>query len=159
MAKRDLTKAETESVVGTDKTAADVAAESTANINKAAEEGSVAQATPTYTPVNGANASGNKVSEAEIKRELKEAQTRLNAKKLKTVSIPKQLAPTIGEVLPACINGVCIKVPVDGEEYEVPEPYVEIIRNSPKTINSGDVRATLKAGANDGADALVAKRK
>ena len=39
MAKRDLSKAETESVVGTDKTAEDVAAESTANINKAAEEG------------------------------------------------------------------------------------------------------------------------
>ena len=159
MAKRDLSKAETESVVGTDKTAADVASESTANVNQAATEGAVVQTSPTYTPINGANTAGNRVSEAEIKHELKEAQRKLSSKKLKSVSIPKQLAATIGDVLPACINGVCIKVPVDGEEYEVPEPYVEIIRNSLKTINSGDVRATLKAGANDGADALVAKRK
>lgn len=116
----------------------------------------VVETTPTYTPINGANAPsekidhlGNKVSEAEIKSELDKAAKALKAKNKKAVSIPKQLATVLGDVLPACINGVCIKVPVDGEEYEVPEPYVALIRESLKTINSGDVRRTLKTGADD----------
>lgn len=145
----DLDKAETQSVVGTDKTAADVAVDSTAEINKAAEAGAVAQATPTYTPVNGANASGSKISEAEMKRDVERAAKALGSAKKKSISIPKQLAPMVGETMFSCINGACIRVPVDGETYEIPEPYHELITNSLKTINSGDVRATLPAGAND----------
>lgn len=105
-------------------------------------------ATAKQPEINKAN-QHSYVNESEIKRELEEAKAKIQSKKLKAISIPKQLASTIGDVLPACINGVCIKVPVDGEEYEVPEPYVAIIRNSLKTINSGDVRANLKSGAND----------
>lgn len=145
----DLDKAETQSVVGTDKTAADVAVESTAEVNKAAEAGAVAQATPTYTPVNGANAAGNKISEAEMKRDVEAAAKALGKAKKKSISIPKQMAPVVGDTLISCINGACIRVPVDGEEYEIPEPYYNVIKDSLKTINSGDVRGTLKAGAND----------
>lgn len=147
--KFDLDKAETESVVGTDKTAADVAVESTAEVNKAAEAGAVAQATPTYTPVNGANAAGNKISEAEMKRDVEQAAKALGKAKKKSISIPKQLAPMVGDTMISCINGACIRVPVDGESYDIPEPYHALITNSLKTINSGDVRPTLKAGAND----------
>lgn len=154
---RNLDKAETVSV--DEKSKEQVALDSTANINKAAEEGQVVQATPTYTPINTTASInsptmttplGNRVSESEIKSELEAAAKALKAKNKKAVSIPKQLASTLGDTLPACINGVCINVPVDGEEYEIPEPYVELIRNSLKTVNSGDVRRTLSA--NQGAD-------
>lgn len=111
---------------------------------------------PTTTePLVNTTQTGNRLSESDIKRDLEKAKKELGAKKLKTVSIPKQLASVLGDTLPACINGVCVNVPVNGEEYEIPEPYVEQIRNSLKTINSGDVRANLKSGAND--DYLIVK--
>lgn len=93
--------------------------------------------------------SASTVSETEIKNELKRVAALMKKEKKKTVSIPKQLQATLGDTLPACINGVCVNVPVDGEEYEVPAPYAELIRNSLKTINSGDVRATLEQGVNE----------
>lgn len=99
--------------------------------------------------INVANDTGNRPSEAEIKRELKAAAEALKAEKLKSISIPKQMAAMIGDVLPACINGVCIKVPVDGEEHKIPAPFYPIIKESLKTVNSGDVRASLTQGAND----------
>lgn len=107
-------------------------------------------------PIVNTTQTGARLSEADVKRDLEKAQKELGAKKLKTVSIPKQLASVLGDTLPACIQGVCINVPVDGNEYEVPEPYVELIRNSLKTINSGDVRANLANGAND--EFLIVKK-
>jgi hypothetical protein len=135
--------------------------QSTAEINKEAEEGkNVVQVTPTYSTMNVNTTDGlgaSNLSEADIKRDLEKAAKALKAKKLKSVSIPKQLQPTLGPTLPACIQGVCVRVPVDGEEYEIPEPFVEVIRNSLKTINSGDVRATLKAGNRPPEDLLTVK--
>jgi hypothetical protein len=136
--------------------------QTTAEVNKAAEEGKeVVQASPTYTTlnVNKTDTMGNRVSETDIKKELEEAKKKLKAKAVKSVSIPKQLASVLGDTLPACINGVCIRVPVDGEEYDVPAPYVDLIRNSLKTINSGDVRSTLQHGNIDPEGDLLVVRK
>ena len=99
--------------------------------------------------VNKANATGNRPSEAEMKREVEAAAKSLATKKKKGISIPKQMAPIVGDTMISCINGACIRVPVDGEEYQVPEPFYEIIKESLKTVNSGDVRASLTQGAND----------
>jgi hypothetical protein len=91
----------------------------------------------------------NKISEGEMSRDVKRAAAALKAKKKVKISIPKQMAPILGDILISCINGACIRVPVDGEEHEIPEPYKEVIRNSLKTVNSGDVRSSLSQGAND----------
>lgn len=92
----------------------------------------------------------NKISEGEMKRDVDRAAKALQAKKKVSISIPKQLAPTVGDTMIACINGACIRVPVDGEDYDIPEPYAKIIKDSLKTVNSGDVRPLLSQG-NDNA--------
>lgn len=101
--------------------------------------------------INKANESGNKISEAEMKRDVEKAAKILATKAKKSITIPKQLAPVVGETMISCINGACIRVPVDGEEYEIPEPFFHIIKESLKTVNSGDVRSSgiLDVGAND----------
>jgi hypothetical protein len=99
--------------------------------------------------INTTQNMSNRISEGEMKRDVERAAKTLAAKKKKAITIPKQMAPILGDTLVSCINGACIRVPVDGEEYEIPEPYFQVIKESLKTVNSGDVRATLKAGAND----------
>jgi hypothetical protein len=92
----------------------------------------------------------NRISEGEMSRDVERAARALKAKKKVTVNIPKQLAPTVGDIMISCINGACIRVPVDGEDHEIPEPYAKIIKESLKTVNSGDVRPLLSQG-NDNA--------
>lgn len=99
--------------------------------------------------LNKANESGNRPSESEMKAEVEHAAKILGDAPKKTISIPKQMASVLGETLIAGINGAYIRVPVDGEEYEIPEPYHAIIRESLKTVNSEDVRSSLTQGAND----------
>lgn len=107
--------------------------------------------------INGANgANGSRISEAEMKRDVEKAAKELGKMKTKSISIPKQMAPILGETMRAFINGAEIRVPIDGESYDIPEPYYEIIKNSLKTINSGDVRAEMNLGKDVGADALLA---
>lgn len=105
--------------------------------------------------INTANGSGNRISESEMERDAKNAAKVLGKMKTKSVTIPKQMAQYLGETLPACINGACIRVPVDGEAHDVPEPYFEIIKNSLKTINSGDVRDEYNLGKDVNSDALI----
>jgi hypothetical protein len=99
--------------------------------------------------VNKANETSNSISEAQMKADVENAVKVLGDMPKKAISIPKQMASVLGEVLPAGINGAYIRVPVDGEEYEIPEPYHAIIKESLKTINSSDVRNSLTQGAND----------
>lgn len=99
--------------------------------------------------INTANGSGSQITEAEMKKSVETAARVLATKKKKSISIPKQLVSVLGDTMISCINGACIRVPVDGNEYEIPEPFHHIIRESLKTVNSGDVRADLTAGAND----------
>lgn len=107
--------------------------------------------------INKANENNNRPSESEMKADVENAVRVIGAAKKKAITIPKQMASVLGEVLPVGINGAYIRVPVDGEEYEIPEPYYNIIKESLKTINSSDVRESLTQGANDQyLDALVA---
>ena len=100
--------------------------------------------------VNKANeATGNRPSEAEMKADVEHAAKIIGEAKKKSISIPKQMAGVLGETMIAGINGAFIRVPVDGEEYEIPEPYYNIIKESLKTVNSSDVRESLTQGAND----------
>ena len=99
--------------------------------------------------VNKANEESNKISEAEMKAEVEAAVKVLSGAKKKSISIPKQMASVLGETLVAGINGAFIRIPVDGEEYEIPEHYHAIIKESLKTVNSADVRESLTQGAND----------
>lgn len=109
--------------------------------------------------INTANdAGGNKMTEAQMAREEQDVAKILGEMKYVTVSIPKQFIPMLGESLPCFINGAKIVVPVDGEDHEIPEPYLEVIKNSLKYINSGDVRRDYNLGKDVDADALISVR-
>jgi hypothetical protein len=84
-----------------------------------------------------------------MKAEVEHAAKVLGDAPKKSISIPKQMASVLGGTVIAGINGAFIRVPVDGEEYEIPEPYYNIIKESLKTVNSEDVRGSLTQGAND----------
>jgi hypothetical protein len=139
--------------MATNKTAKTVADE---NVEEAVAAGEPVIASPV---INVANGGGKQITEAEVKRELEYAAQQLSGMKKKSISIPKQMAPILGETLPAMINGVQIRVPVDGESYEIPEAYYEIIKESLKTINSGDVRRDLNLGKDLDAEALISPTK
>jgi len=112
-------------------------------------------ATSSTMNINGANgATGNRPSEAEMKRDLEYAKRVLSQQKTKAVSIPKQMAQYTGDTMISCINGACVRVPVDGESYDVPEAYYDIIMNSLKTIHAGDVRDARNLGKDVHSDAL-----
>ena len=98
-------------------------------------------ATTSTMNINGANAAtGNRPSESEMKREVDAAKRHLEQQKTKSVTIPKQMAQYVGDTMISCINGACVRIPVDGKSYDVPEAYHDIIMNSLQTIHGGDVR-------------------
>ena len=114
-------------------------------------------ATTSTMNINGANAANpysNRPTEAEMKRETEYAKMVLETKATKSVSIPKQMSQYVGDTMISCINGACIRVPVDGESYDVPEPYADLITNSLKTIHAGDVRSAYGFGDKADHDAL-----
>jgi hypothetical protein len=128
------------------------------NVEAAVAAGEPVLAAPTMN-INTANGAGSKFTEAEFQNELKEVARVLGEMPTKNISIPKQMAATVGETLPALINGVRIGVPVNGETYEIPEPFYDIIMNSLKVIHSGDVYADLNLGKDLEAEALIAPKK
>jgi hypothetical protein len=141
--------------MATSKTAKAVADE---NVEAAVEAGEAVMAAPVMN-INTANGSSNKISEAEMKQDVERAARLLGSEKTKSISIPKQMAPILGETIRAFINGAEIRVPVDGESYDIPAPYYDVIKDSLKTINSGDVRADRNLGKDVDAEALVSPTK
>ena len=124
----------------------------------AAKKDAVVETAPVMN-INTANGAGSQVTEAEMKRDVENAARVLGEMPTKSISIPKQMAPILGDTVRSFINGAEIRVPVDGESYDIPAPYYEIIKNSLKTINSGDVRADLNLGKDVDAEALVTPTK
>ena len=138
-------------------TGADIDLQTQAEKEAGVEEKELVQVSATHSTINkanGANAYSNRPSEAEMKRELEYAKQVLETKSKKSVSIPKQMAQYIGDTMVSCINGACVRIPVDGESYEVAEPYYDLIMNSLKTIHAGDVRAEYGFGDKVNDDAL-----
>ena len=127
------------------KTGADVQVESKQEAKSVgdAQMVQVAATHSTMHQVNGANGSAGdyfRISEAEMKRDVEKAAAKLGEEAKKSISIPKQMVPYLGETMIACINGACIRVPIDGNSYDIPESYYPIIMDSMKTIHAGDVR-------------------
>lgn len=79
------------------------------------------------------------LSEAKARQEIDKAKQILKNSKMVHVSIPKQLAPSLGSVVNLNINGVPCPVPVNGESYEIPEPYLPILKERLKTTQSADI--------------------
>ena len=124
-------------------TGADIDLQTKAEKEEGVKEENLVQVSATHSTINtanGANPSSNRPPEAEMKRELEYAKQVLETKSKKSVSIPKQMSQYIGDTMISCINGACVRIPVDGESYEVAEPYYDLIMNSLKTIHAGDVR-------------------
>lgn len=92
------------------------------------------------TVVNTVTSMKNYLSDAEYKRDLERAKQILSEEPLEKVSIPKQMATVLGSVVPVGINGVYVKIPVDGEVHEVPRPFAEVLRQSLKVVQAQDVR-------------------
>lgn len=109
-------------------------------------QGDLVQVSAVHSTINKANSAGSTLTEAEMKRDVEAAKRALQAKETKSISIPKQMAPYTGETMVSCINGACIRVPVDGNSYDIPAPYYELIMNSLKTIHAGDVRSEYGFG-------------
>jgi|SRR5690606_19625481 len=95
-------------------------------------------------------ASSKKLTEAEYRRDLERVKRKLQEEKLVKISIPKQLRSVLGATLPVGINGVVMNIPVDGSEYEVPEPMAKIIKDSLKVIQVTDVDASVAGLEHDG---------
>ena len=126
------------------KTGADVVVESKQEVKELPNEDLV-QVAATHSSMNVNKSNGSlgdyfRVSEADMKRDVEKAAATLGEEAKKTISIPKQMIPYLGETMIACINGACIRVPIDGESYDIPESYYPIIMESMKTIHAGDVR-------------------
>jgi len=82
-------------------------------------------------------------TEAEYLQDLEKVKRKLQQEKMVKVSIPKQLRSVLGVSLPVGINGVFMNIPVDGNEYEIPEPMAKIIKESLKVIQVTDVDASV----------------
>ena len=126
------------------KTGADVVVENKQEAKEVGDAGLMqVSATHSTMPVNGANGNQGdyfRVSEADMKRDVEKAANHLGQEATKSISIPKQMIPYLGETMIACINGACIRVPIDGNSYDIPESYHPLIMESMKTIHAGDVR-------------------
>lgn len=92
------------------------------------------------TPINTVSSMKNYLSEAEYKQDLENAKRLLSDEPLEKVMIPKQMANVLGQVIPVMINGVQVRVPVDGETHEIPKPFADVLRQSLKIVQAEDVR-------------------
>lgn len=86
------------------------------------------QVDPTVTP-ESAKAKPNttksiqkaKVSDADLAKEIARAKAAFSGEKTVKVAIPKAFAKDFGPTLFVSVNGAFVNIPVDGQEYEIPE--------------------------------------
>lgn len=101
------------------------------------EAGTTEKVEETVVAPTNTTASINKPKQktnAELAAETKKAQKAFgNAKKVK-VSIPSVLAGQLGSTQFIGVNGVHVNVPVDGEDYEIPEPHAQVLKEMLKNL-------------------------
>jgi predicted secreted protein len=68
-------------------------------------------------------------AEKDLQKQVEQAAATLKAEKLVKVSIPKSFEKFVGPTVPFGINGVMIVLPVDGQDYEVPAPYKQLVKD------------------------------
>lgn len=88
----------------------------------------------TTKTVNNSN-----LSEVKAAREIEKAKRILKGHKKVPVMIPKQLADSLGSVVNLSINGVPCPVPVDGKTYEIPEPFLLVLKERMQTTQAADI--------------------
>lgn len=87
------------------------------------------------TNVNSTKAmTGRKKSSAELNAEVATAQKAFSGEKKVKVSVPKVLQPQLGNNLFIGVNGVSVNIPVDGEEYEIPETLAKHVKDYLKNL-------------------------
>lgn len=77
---------------------------------------------------------GRKKSSAELNAEIAAAQAKFKGEKKVKVSIPKVLGAQLSKTLFVGVNGVAVNVPVDGEEYELPETLANHVKQYLKEL-------------------------
>lgn len=77
---------------------------------------------------------GGVKTNAELANETKEALKKFSNEKTVKVSIPSVLAPKLGSVQFISVNGVSVNVPVDGEEYPIPETHANFLKQYLKEL-------------------------
>ncbi len=83
------------------------------------------------------------ISEREYRDSMARALEVFKAMKKVSVSIPKQMRSTMGDSVPVTINGCSIVIPVDGQRYDVPEAFADVLNESMQVIQAEDVKAEI----------------
>lgn len=81
----------------------------------------------------------SQVTEAQYNRDIKNAEQLLGSFPKVKFSIPKQLSQYLGSELIVTIEGVSIHIPVNGKEYEIPEPFEPVAKYTLSHLNVTDL--------------------
>lgn len=65
---------------------------------------------------------------AQLAAEVKVAKKKFEGEKTVKVSIPSALSGQLGSTQYVAVNGVHVNVPVDGEEYDIPETHANVLK-------------------------------
>lgn len=71
---------------------------------------------------------GHNKTNAELSAEMKAAAKKFKGEKTETVSIPAVLQPKLGPIQFVSVNGISVNVPVDGEEYQIPQSHAKVLK-------------------------------
>lgn len=73
-------------------------------------------------------------SNAQLTAEIKAAKEKLTKGKMVAVSIPSVLQNHFGSHAFVQVNGSYVNIPVDGEEYSIPEPLANVLKESLRNL-------------------------
>ena len=76
------------------------------------------------------------LTDRELEEQIRALGAQFNAEKKVKFSIPVGLQRNIGHTLFLAINGVSLVIPVDGEDYEIPETFAEHGKQYLKTLTT-----------------------
>lgn len=91
-----------------------------------------------------ASISEGSLSEKQYKDSLEKMQKVFKDMKKVKVAVPKQMRNVVGDTIPVTINGCTIVLPVDGNQYEVPEAFAEVLYGSLQVVQAEDVRPQIE---------------
>jgi hypothetical protein len=89
----------------------------------------MAKVTNTTTTLNK-----KQVTEAELKKQLDDINRKFKDEKTVKFSVPEQFKKSIGSTLFIGVNGSFINIPVDGNEYDLPETFAKHAKEALKNL-------------------------
>lgn len=128
----------TETALKEDKTNAEVAKDQPEEIVEVKPVGTVKTEESIVAPVQNTTQTitetNRQKTNAQLVEEIKVAQKKFKGEKKVKVSIPSVLQAQLGTTQFVSVNGVHVNIPVDGEEYEVPETLAGVLKEMLKNL-------------------------